>query len=390
MKLKYCFIFFAVIFVNQSLPVFADQIQLKNGDKLTGTLLEYNGNTLNFETKYAGAVRIVSGEISSIETEKNFLVFLKNGANMPARISPTKNESIKLTTPGNDRLLVSLSDINKIKDPDKVEIQTQKTPEEVTLLDEYRKSLQGKKPWAGSVSLLSGLRTGNREAYDLYFETDWKHTTPRHRLDLKASAGYNETEGVVDNAQARFQPNYRYYFDNNAYTFTDWSFEHDRFKDVTARVDGVGGLGYRFWKNNGSEFTMDAGFGATYLNQKHVEETTDPIAQIGMEYNQKIFEKTELSQILTVYPSLGDMGNVRLRSETKFMTPLTQSLYWSLNVTDDYNSDPKGVDISNNDLAVRSGLQYFFGSADKKVTVIQAKDSKTDPFSTQNLKSKSK
>lgn len=146
MKLKYCFIFFAVIFVNQSLPVFADQIQLKNGDKLTGTLLEYNGNTLNFETKYAGAVRIVSGEISSIETEKNFLVFLKNGANMPARISPTKNESIKLTTPGNDRLLVSLSDINKIKDPDKVEIQTQKTPEEVTLLDEYRKSLQGKKP----------------------------------------------------------------------------------------------------------------------------------------------------------------------------------------------------------------------------------------------------
>lgn len=238
--------------------------------------------------------------------------------------------------------------------------------------------------------MLSGLRTGNREAYDLYFETDWKHTTPRHRLDLKASAGYNETEGVVDNAQARFQPNYRYYFDNNAYTFTDWSFEHDRFKDVTARVDGVGGLGYRFWKNNGSEFTMDAGFGATYLNQKHVEETTDPIAQIGMEYNQKIFEKTELSQILTVYPSLGDMGNVRLRSETKFMTPLTQSLYWSLNVTDDYNSDPKGVDISNNDLAVRSGLQYFFGSADKKVTVIQAKDSKTDPFSTQNLKSKSK
>ena len=58
---------------------FADQITLKNGDRLTGTVVKSDGKTLVLHTDAAGDVTLQFGAIQEIKTEQELHVGLKGG-----------------------------------------------------------------------------------------------------------------------------------------------------------------------------------------------------------------------------------------------------------------------------------------------------------------------
>src|SRR5215472_3455628 len=62
-----------------STPLFADQITLKNGDRLTGTVVKSDGKTLVIHTDAAGDVELKLDSIQEIKTEAEEHVGLKDG-----------------------------------------------------------------------------------------------------------------------------------------------------------------------------------------------------------------------------------------------------------------------------------------------------------------------
>jgi len=66
-------------FSSFSLFSFADQVTLKNGDRLTGTVVKSDGKTLVLHTDAAGDVTIQFGAIQEIKTEQELHVTLKGG-----------------------------------------------------------------------------------------------------------------------------------------------------------------------------------------------------------------------------------------------------------------------------------------------------------------------
>ncbi len=62
-----------------SLAAFADQVTLKNGDRLTGTVVKSDGKTLVLHTDAAGDVTIQFAAIQEIKTDQELHVSLKGG-----------------------------------------------------------------------------------------------------------------------------------------------------------------------------------------------------------------------------------------------------------------------------------------------------------------------
>ena len=69
--------------------LFADQVTLKNGDRLTGVVVKSDGKTLVLHTDAAGDVTIEFAAIQEIKTDKDLHVSLKDGKTAVGPVTTT-------------------------------------------------------------------------------------------------------------------------------------------------------------------------------------------------------------------------------------------------------------------------------------------------------------
>jgi small nuclear ribonucleoprotein (snRNP)-like protein len=86
-----------VVFLGLASAVYADQITLKNGDHLSGTVVKSDGKTLVLHTEFAGDVTVQFAAITQITTDKPLHVALKDGQTVVGPIS-TSDGKIEVTT----------------------------------------------------------------------------------------------------------------------------------------------------------------------------------------------------------------------------------------------------------------------------------------------------
>ncbi len=365
--LSFCF------FTTSSL--LADKLYLTNGDVVSGSVISMEENRLKLESSIMGEITIPWESVKGIETNQPISLILQNGDRITGNLVSDHGFELQsdlynnVTLPKNrihgigiesniqlqndlqsakdtiDNISSSLSIQNKTVE----ELQTQLA--EVTELDQL---------WGGSVSLMGGLKAGNREAFDLYFESEVVRETDTEVLTLRGDFGYGESEGVVDTTEGRVQSNLRVFFQEKTFAFGDVLFEHDRFEDLELRVDGTIGSGYQFWKTKDSHFSLDAGAGASHETFRSGGSDSEAILRFGAEFSKVLFGKTKFTQSLTVFPSVGAFGEARLISRSNFSTPILDSLSWNLSIIDEFDTDPRSADIKKNDVAVRTGLSYSF------------------------------
>ena len=88
----------AILLLSLAIPVFADTVVLKNGDKLTGTIVKSDGKTLVLKTDYAGDLTIKFADIQSISTTGNLNVTA--GGKTAVGPVTTSNDQIVVAAPG--------------------------------------------------------------------------------------------------------------------------------------------------------------------------------------------------------------------------------------------------------------------------------------------------
>ena len=76
--------------------LFADQVTLKNGDRLTGTVVKSDGKTLVLHTDAAGDVTIQFDTIQEIKTDQQLHVTLKDGKTAVGPVTTTALKRHKL------------------------------------------------------------------------------------------------------------------------------------------------------------------------------------------------------------------------------------------------------------------------------------------------------
>ena len=90
--------FIAVIVLISAVPAVADQVALKNGDRLTGTIVQSDGKTLVLHTEYAGDITVKWDSVKGIESSEPLRVELPNGKTaIGPDCSPNKNSALSCT-----------------------------------------------------------------------------------------------------------------------------------------------------------------------------------------------------------------------------------------------------------------------------------------------------
>ena len=351
MRLITLFGTFALLFLAITLPgsLRADQVVLKNGDRVTGTVIKKDGNNLLVKTDQFGAVTVAWDQVASIRTDKPVSVVLAGGRTAKATLATTgANVEIAAQPP----ISVPFSDITTVRDDT-----------EQAALDRLQHPGWGEL-WAGTAALGLAGTAGNAEALTFTVGVNAARTTNNDNTKLyfntiKASALVNGQHS--DTAQAIHAG---WAYDHNVSSrlfvgiFNDY--DYDKFQNLNLRLTAGGVFGYHVHKSVRSQLDVLGGLDYNRASYFAPNNTTS-FAEVtfGDDYSLKINGNTSLTQSMRFFDSLKDSSAYRANFDLGASTKIAKWLTWNVTLSDRYVAIPN-PGRKTNDLLYSTGLGVTF------------------------------
>lgn len=333
-----------------STAAWADQVIMKNGDRVTGSVIKQDGKSITIKTDNFGTVTAPWDQVASIQSDQPLSVVLKDGKTLQGTLA-TAAGKVEVTTPSA-----------------KVEV----TPAEVTAIrnaDEQKAYERLLRPgllelWSGGGS--GGLAGANGNAQTLTFTTAFTaaRVTNKDKISLyfnaiKASAlvgGKNADTahavrggiGYDRNVSARLFVN----------TFNDY--EYDRFQDLDLRFVIGGGLGFQVVKGERGALSLVGGIDYNHSSFSTPLTRSSAEAYWGDNYSLKLTGVSSLIQSFRMFNGLSDTGARRMNFDVGLSTRLKKRLTWNLSLSDRYLSNP-APGRKTNDWLYTTALGLTFG-----------------------------
>lgn len=344
-------VFVALIYAVAALPALADQVSLKNGDHLTGTIVKSDGKTLVLHTDYAGDVRLQMSAVQSLQSDAPLHVELQDGRNAAGNVT---------TTDGN--IQVSSSAATPMKAP----IASITTLRNVAEERAYEKSLHPglREDWKAGLNLGFALTQGNSQTENLSLGFLAARQTLHDKISAYANSVYaaNNAPGAVPATTANTAGGgARYDRDvhDNLFAFANTDFFSDALQSLNLRSVFGGGGGYHAIKSDRT--TLDLLLGANYTHESYTGLTRNFAAlTAGEELMHKIGKGSVLNESVTFFPDLNSPGDYRGTFNLGTITKLNKWLGWQNSFADIYVTNPP-AGKKQNDLVLTTGVSVSFG-----------------------------
>ena len=130
--------------------IYADEVVMKNGDRLTGDVVKLDGTNLIFKSQFAGEATIPWDAVVSLKSEKLVYVGFKNGQTVSGKLLAEKN-------------IVNVESRQGTLEESRADVQAIRSPAEQST---YLKNLYPDffQLWTGSVDFGLAGTTGNSDA----------------------------------------------------------------------------------------------------------------------------------------------------------------------------------------------------------------------------------
>lgn len=343
---------FILIFCSQ---VFADQIFLKNGDRLTGKIVKKDGDKIVISTEAAGDVTIAWAAVEKIASDAPLAVELADG------------ELVKGVVAAEEGKITVVTETAGTISVEKESIATVRSAEEQVRFEAERERLRDPgllELWNGSANVGFSLTSGNSDTRSLTASFQADRATSKDKISVYANAvqASNSDAGVsVTTAQAVYGGlRYDYNLNRKTFVFASGDFEYDRPQRLDLRSVLGGGFGYKAVRSDRVE--LDLFGGATYNRENFstglARNSAEALA--GNELKFRFTEKINLEQRLKVYPKLSDPGAFRSLLDASLITDLNDWLSWQVTLGNRFNSAPV-FGAEKNDLLFSTGLRIGFG-----------------------------
>jgi putative salt-induced outer membrane protein YdiY/small nuclear ribonucleoprotein (snRNP)-like protein len=314
----------------------ADQILLRNGDRLTGTVVKVENGILTLKTDYAEKLEIRAEAVQSIDTEQPVDVRLQGGELLRGALQSVP-EGLKIKA-GEERgeTTVAWPQIASINVP---------PPPPWT--------------WNGNLFLGAMQQSGNTDRTSASFGGEATRRSPRDRFNLSLLYNYAEEDGELTTRDTYGAIKYDYFFTEKFYAYLGVEMLKDKFKDLNLRTIVGPGDGYQIWDDEIKALAQEAGI--AYFSEDRVAAHDDHwfTARLGARFRYKLSEQVTFSDNLTLYPSLESGGEFTSRNEATLITTLAGP--WSLRLANiwEHDSDP-AEGIKKDDTKTSVNLQYSF------------------------------
>jgi putative salt-induced outer membrane protein YdiY len=338
--------------------VFADQITIKNGDKLSGTIISSDAKTLVLKTEYADAVTIKWDFVQRIESAQTLYVGTKGGQVIVGPVT-TSDSKLAVATKESGSVAVAKTDVTSLRNADE-----EKKAE--AALDRLQHPHLADL-WAGSLDTGLGLVRGNSDSSNFTFGLNAVRASARDKITLYTNSAFSRStlNGVTATTAQSIAGGARYDLNvsDKSFAFGTLDLLNNRFQDLDLQtVIGAGG-GYHAVKS--SRTTFDVLFGATFDRQFFTTfNRSSAEVLLGETFTRKFLAASSFNEALFFYPNLSYTGNYRTTLSLGLVTKLTKILSWQTSFDDYYLSNPP-PGKKTNDLLFSTGLRLTFGSAAK-------------------------
>jgi len=341
-----------------TLDASADQVTLKNGDRLTGRIVKSDGKSLLLKTDSAGEVTVKWDAVSGIVSSQPLSVQLRNGQVVSGNVT-TEDGKFEVATRDRGRVAAPRDNVVAIRNAAEQSDYDRLQHPRITdlwsgLLDTGLSETRGNSALLAFNLAGKAARVSRRNKISLYsniiYATD--NTTPPSRTTANSIQG-----------GARYDFNLK----PRLFVFAIADFAYDEFQHLDLRSVLGGGLGYHVIKNENTTFDVFAG--GDYDREKFspnppltLTNTTRNVAEVlaGEELSWKLNNRVSLNERFSAFPNLSDLGQYRFQFDATAATKLKKWLSWQVTVSDRYLSNPL-PGLKSNDELLSTGLRLTFG-----------------------------
>ena len=335
--------------------IYADQIMLKNGDRLSGTIVTSDAKSLVLKTEYAEMVTIKWDFVQKIESSQPLYVGTKGGQVIVGPVT-TSGDKLDVATQESGSVAVAKADVDFVRNAD------EEKKSEAALERLQHPGLADL--WTGSLDTGLGVVSGNSQSSNFTFGLNAVRATTRDKITYYTTAAFSRStvEGVTATTAQAIAGGVRYDLNLSDKTFAFGTVDlfNDRFQDLDLRtVLGAGG-GYHAIKNDRT--SLDVLLGATF-NREFFKTFNRSSAEVllGQTLVRKLGASSAINEALFFYPNLSSTGDFRSTFSLGVVTKLTKVLSWQTSFNDFYLSNPP-LGKKSNDSMFSTGLRVTFGS----------------------------
>ena len=246
MALRYTWIALAWMLVS-SLAA-ADELIMKNGTKLVGTLVSASEDSVVFDTPFAGEITIKEENIDEIITSTPVTILMDDGTVFVDKEIITEDDKVFVLREDTQPTVLNIDEIDLI------------TPEPWRLGEGYK--------WTGQVNALLVSERGNTDTDELDgdFETIWRSLEDRITIRGLIEQDKNDGDKTKDTWWLRNKYDRFFVKDPDNYWGYQVYFEYDKFADLDLRTLTGPYIGRQFFEND--ILNMHAEIGVVYVDEQ--------------------------------------------------------------------------------------------------------------------------
>jgi putative salt-induced outer membrane protein len=330
--------------------LFADQVVLKNGDRLTGTITKSDDRTLLIKTEFAGDVTVQWPAVQEVSSAQPLHVTMSNGRTVVGPVA-TAGGNLTVTTAASGTVNVAKDDVTALRS------DAEQTAYEKSL---HPGLMQG---WAGGANVGFALTAGNSETKNLALAFTADRKTRADDLSLYANTVYatNDAPGANPSTTANsIQAGTRYSrnLTPRLFAYVGADFQTDALQGLNLRSVPGGGLGFHALKSDRT--TLDFLGGLNYTRENYTTFNRNFAAlTLGEELTHKLGASTLVTQKLYFFPDLNDTAQYRTTFNLGTVTKLSKWLGWQNAFGNIYVTNPP-AGAKKNDIVLTTGLNFSF------------------------------
>jgi putative salt-induced outer membrane protein YdiY len=324
----------------------ADEILLRNGDRISGEVVRLEDGSLLVRTQAMGDVRVKWDAVTRVAFVQPMEI-LADAARVRADLIE-RGEQTDIVTAARTQFSVA---------PGRIQVMPSSEPSEAQPA-----------PWSGTADLGLAASRGNSDSTNFNMGLKGARTTDATRLSLsfsslqardRGTSGDTITSANVVRSGARYEVN----VSDHVFVFGFGNLESNRVQNLVMRDVFGGGAGIRAAQTRQGSFDLFTGASMNHEAFSAASATPNRVAAemlVGGQSSYSLSNRTSLAGRFSMYPNLTQRGEYRTVLDTSASTKLNSWLGWQVTLSQVYVSNPaQGARPS--DMILSTGLRFSVG-----------------------------
>lgn len=323
----------ALVAATCTVAVSADEIQFKNGDRLSGTIVSAEGGVLVIDTAVAGKITVKLDDVATFSADQPITLQLDDGTRLNQPVAIGEAGSVQLQEGAVQAQPIPLTSITRINPSEN---------------------------WTGSLVVGGMLERGNSRTESLNVSVNAVRRTEDDRITLDAAYRFGRQRDPETGDDQTTTDNwfvgakYDYFLDDQWYVYAGSRFERDRIADLDLRMTPGAGIGYQWIETARTSFSTEAGLAWLYEDYAGADSTDSLALRLAYELTHQVNDKIELFHGVEYFPSLENFSDYLILADAGIRADLMANMFGELKLEVKHDSTPAPGNS-------RTDLKYVLG-----------------------------